>query len=62
MKETKSLIIGFVLFFCAIALSWAISANRFNISEMVIYVVLAAVGGVGAALICDAVIKMNKHD
>lgn len=62
MEEKKSLIIGFVLFFCAIAASWAISANRFNMAEMVLYVVLAAVGGIGAGLICSALIKMNRHD
>lgn len=61
MKGLKSLIIGFVLFFGAIAASWAISANRFNLREIVLYVVLAAVGGIGAALICSALIKMNRH-
>lgn len=59
MKDTKLLIIGFVLLFGAIAASWAISANRFNSGEIVLFAVLAAVGGIGAALICSALIKMN---
>lgn len=60
-KALKSLYVGFVLIFAAIAGIWSFTANRFNYSECLLIILAGAVVGLGIGLVFQIISSLFEN-
>lgn len=60
-KTLKSLYVGFVLIFAAIAGIWSFTANRFNYDECFFIILAGAVVGLGIGLVFQVISCLFKN-